>query len=57
MKPTDFSYYLTGFLTKYLPNELGASCNTIASYRDTFMLFLIYMRDAQKISAEKCYCQ
>ncbi|MGH4120946.1 site-specific integrase [Clostridium sp.] len=53
MKPTDFSYYLTNFITKYLPNELGASHNTVASYRDTFILLLVYMRDIQKMPAEK----
>lgn len=53
MKPTDFSYYLTSYLTKYLPDELGASTNTVASYRDTYMLFLIYLRDVHKIPVEK----
>lgn len=53
MKPTDFSYYLTNYLTKYLPDELGASPNTVASYRDTYMLFLIYLRDIHKIPVEK----
>ncbi len=53
MKPTDFSYYLTSYLTKYLPGELGARPNTIASYRDTYMLFLLYLRDIQKIPVEK----
>lgn len=53
MRPTDFSYHLTSYLTKYLPDELGASPNTIASYRDTYMLFLTYLRDIHKIPAEK----
>jgi len=53
MKPTDFSYYLTNYLTKYLPDELGASPNTVASYRDTYMLFLIYLRDIHKMPVEK----
>jgi len=53
MKPNDFAYYLTGFLTRYLTNEVGASNNTISSYRDTFLLFLAYMKDYKKISAEK----
>lgn len=52
MKPTDFSYYLTFFLTKYLPSELGASYNTIASYRDTFILFLVFLKEEKKVSAE-----
>lgn len=53
MKPNDFAYYLTGFLTKYLPSEIGASVNTISSYRDAFMLFLEFMRDEKKIAVEK----
>jgi site-specific recombinase XerD len=57
MKPTSFSYYLTSYLTKYLPDELGASTNTVSSYRDTFILFLIYLRDVQKIPVEKLYLE
>lgn len=52
MKATDFSYYLTGFLTKFLPGEAGASKNTIASYRDTFILFLRFLSDEKGISAD-----
>lgn len=52
MKPTDFSYYLTGFLTKFLPGETGASKNTIASYRDTFILFLRFLSDEKQIPAD-----
>lgn len=53
MKPTDFSFYLTGFLSKYLPGETGASNNTIDSYRDTFILFLRFLRDVKGISTDK----
>lgn len=53
MRPTDFSYYLTGFLVKYLPGETGASKNTIASYRDTFVLFLGFLKDIKGISADR----
>jgi site-specific recombinase XerD len=45
MKPTDFAYYLSAFFTKYLPNELGASTNTVSSYRDAFLLLFKYLRD------------
>jgi site-specific recombinase XerD len=44
MKPTDFSKYLTGFLTRYLSYERGASTNTIKAYRDTFVLFITFMK-------------
>lgn len=43
MQPTDFSKYLTSFLTKYLSHERGASSNTIASYRDTFVLLIMFL--------------
>lgn len=53
MKPTDFSYYLTCFLIQYLPGEKGASKNTIASYRDTFILFLGFLKDMKGIPADR----
>ena len=52
MKPTDFSKYLTGFLTGYLSHERGASKHTIKAYRDTFVLFIGYMQ-TQGISVSK----
>ncbi|MBN8852664.1 MAG: integrase [Sphingobacteriales bacterium 50-39] len=52
MKPTDFSKYLTDYLTRYLPHERGASANTICSYRDTFIAYLTYM-ESNGIKAEK----
>ncbi|MCK9404778.1 MAG: site-specific integrase [Chitinophagaceae bacterium] len=53
MKPTDFSKYLTDFLSKYLPGERGASRNTISAYRDTFLLFINYMEGSELISVKK----
>jgi site-specific recombinase XerD len=53
MKPTDFSKSLTDFLTCYLPGERGASKNTIASYKDTFILFLTFLKESKGISAER----
>jgi len=52
MKIADFSYYLTSFLKIYLPGEKGASENTILSYRDTFILFLTFLKDSKNIPAE-----
>lgn len=43
MQPTNFSKYLTDFLAAYLPHQRGSSRNTIASYRDTFVLLIRYM--------------
>jgi integrase/recombinase XerD len=53
MKTTDFSRYLTGFLTNYLPHETGASKNTIFSYRDTFVLFIQFMEQKKNINVNK----
>ncbi|MGC8604285.1 MAG: tyrosine-type recombinase/integrase, partial [Desulfomonilaceae bacterium] len=53
MKPTDFAYTLTSYLSKYLPGEVGASSNTIQSYRDTFSLLIKYCASVKSIPAEK----
>lgn len=42
MKETDFPIYLTRYLSIYLPTQKNVSTNTIASYRDTFKLLLIF---------------
>lgn len=47
------SDYLTDYLTRYLPLQIGASPNTIRSYRDAFIVFLRYCRDELKIKPEK----
>lgn len=53
MKPTNFAYYLTDFLSKYLPGIAGLSPNTIMSYRDTYSLFLDFCSAHKKIKPEK----
>lgn len=53
MKPTDFAYHLTEYLSKYLPGNTGASRNTVCSYRDTFSLLLRFCRDEKSIPIEK----
>ena len=57
MKPTDFSKYLTNFLTRYLSHERGASTNTVTAYRDTFVLLIMLMEQknikAHKLTLEK----
>ncbi|CAA7600767.1 Integrase [Acididesulfobacillus acetoxydans] len=53
MQPTDFSKSLTDFLARYLPGERGASKHTTASYRDTFILLLAFLKERKDISAEK----
>ena len=53
MKPTDFSYYLTDYLSKYLPCTAGLCTNTIMSYRDTFSLLLEFLNTKGKLPPEK----
>lgn len=53
MQPTDFAKHLSDFFTKHMSGEVGASHNTIASYRDSFMLLLTFMRDCKAIPASK----
>ena len=55
MSPTDFSKYLTDYLTRYLSHERGASSNTITAYRDTFVLYITFMERIRNIKAEKLY--
>lgn len=57
MKPTDFAYFLTSYLSKYLPGEVGASSNTIQSYRDTFALLIRYCAYEKSIPPEKLVLQ
>ena len=48
----DFPYYLSKFLTRYLPGDAGVSQNTILSYRDTFTLLLKYCKSQENIVPE-----
>ena len=53
MKPTDFSKYISDFISRYLCNEKGASTNTITAYRDTFILLLNFIQSEKHIKIEK----
>lgn len=53
MKSSDFSVYLTRYLTHYLPVQRNLSSNTIRSYRDTFKLLLVFCRDEKGLSIAK----
>jgi site-specific recombinase XerD len=57
MKPTDFSKSLTDFLRLYLPGERGVSHNTILAYKDTFMLFINFIKRYKSISVDKLTLQ
>lgn len=50
---TDFAKYLSKFLSEYLPYERNMSPNTIASYRDTFVQYINYMKDVQNVKVER----
>lgn len=49
----DFSYHLTKFFTEYLPVQRNLSPNTIASYRDTFRLLLIFYDTEKNIKPNR----
>ena len=48
MKTANFSVLLQTFFTDYLISQRQASGHTIASYRDTFCLFLKFLRERLK---------
>ena len=50
---TDFALFLRRFLTAYLAGLRGCSPNTVASYRDTFKLLILFFRDDRFIPPEK----
>jgi len=52
MKQNGFAQYLTYFMVKYLLGERGCSPNTISAYRDSIMLFLIFMREIYSVGAD-----
>lgn len=51
-KTNDFAYYLSMFLSTYLPGQRNLATNTIASYRDTFKLFLIFCEKEKGLRPE-----
>lgn len=53
MKPTDFSKHISYFISQHLPNEKGASRNTITAYRDTFILLIDFIKEHKHIRVER----
>ena len=45
----DFAYYLSRFLSVYLPGQRNVSENTVLSYKDTFKLILLFAKDEKKL--------
>jgi integrase/recombinase XerD len=52
-QPTDFSKYISSFLSNYLTNERGVSNNTIKSYSYSFILFVNFMDEVKKININR----
>ena len=52
MKQTNFAKYLTQFMVNYLVGERGYSRHTVSAYRDSLILFLLYMRQIHELGAE-----
>lgn len=52
-KQTDFAYYLSTYLTSYLPGARNFSVNTIRSYRDSFKLLICYYGEELRIPVGK----
>ena len=48
----DLPYYLTSFLSKYLPGEKNASHHTIQSYSFTFKLLLTFFESVKSIAPQ-----
>jgi integrase/recombinase XerD len=51
-KTNDFAFYLSSFFSKYLSGQKNLSSNTIASYRDTFKLFLVFCDEAKGLKPQ-----
>lgn len=51
MSNKTFQYYLSKFLQEEMITNKNLSKNTVASYADTYKLFLIYMQEKKSVSA------
>ncbi len=50
MAKNNLEYYITKFFKDYLPQIKGVSNNTISSYKDTFVLFLSFLKEYKNIN-------
>ena len=53
MATNPITYYLPRYFTEYIPSQRAYSPNTVASYRDTFILLSTFYRDKLHIRPEK----
>jgi site-specific recombinase XerD len=49
----DFARYLSSFLTSHLSSGLGTSTHTVAAYRDTFRLLLLFWEKEKGVRPER----
>jgi site-specific recombinase XerD len=49
----NLGFYITKFFSEYLPSNLGASINTVKSYRDAFVQFISFFEAKYKIKSSK----
>ena len=47
-----FGFYLNKYFSVYLPGQRGLSTNSILSYRDTFSLFVLFLKTDKRIRPE-----
>jgi integrase/recombinase XerD len=52
-KANDFARYLSRFLTNYFSGEKNLSTNTVAVYRDTFRLFLLFCEQKMEVTPDR----
>lgn len=48
-----FGWYLNKYLTVYLPGQRGLSANSILSYRDTFSLLIVFLKEERQMAPER----
>lgn len=47
-----FGFYLNKYITEFLPSIRGLAENSILAYRDTFVLFINYLKECKKLIVE-----
>ena len=53
MKKSDFIYFLSKYLNHYLPQQTGASKNTLKAYNDTFKLLFLFAKEKHRLKPSK----
>ena len=53
MKTSNFIYFLSKYLNNHLPQEAGASSNTIKVYSDTFKLLFLFAKEQYNLKPQQ----